>query len=331
MQRMALVIMLSWTAAAPTSTAAQGPERVPQNLQVLPADISQDELGEVMLGFLRGLGLPRRAGEGCLHCHEGSLDVPRSQWDWASDAKPTKRTARRMLAMVKAINDEYLAGLEHRAAPSLRVGCHTCHAGRVDPRPITDVIEGAYREAGADSVAAIYRELHRRYFGADAYDFRVSVLADMARALAEESSYDDALLISTLNEDTHPDEPAARTVTLALHVQRALDEQGPAAAVARFRELRDGEPVGTVGYEILDRVGWRTFRQDRQKEALVLFRENRAAFPDLYFTFESLVEAQFGAGDIDRPEIVRQYEVWLEEHPGHRMAQQQLTNHRRRN
>lgn len=44
-----------------------------------------------MLDNLRGLGLPRLAGKGCLECHEGDLDTPRSEWDYASDAKPLRR------------------------------------------------------------------------------------------------------------------------------------------------------------------------------------------------------------------------------------------------
>ena len=41
------------------------------NLQVLSGDWS--ELEEVMLDNLRGLGLRRTRGEGCLHCHVGSM------------------------------------------------------------------------------------------------------------------------------------------------------------------------------------------------------------------------------------------------------------------
>lgn len=51
-----------------TSTMLQSPadEDTFQNLKVLPQDISQGELGDLMLENLRGLGLRRTAGEGCL-------------------------------------------------------------------------------------------------------------------------------------------------------------------------------------------------------------------------------------------------------------------------
>ena len=45
-----------------------------QNLQVLSAGASRGELSEAMLENLRGLGLPRRDGEGCLYCHVGDFD-----------------------------------------------------------------------------------------------------------------------------------------------------------------------------------------------------------------------------------------------------------------
>ena len=328
-RRGTVVLTLSLLVVPQLGAEAQEPRR-PENLQALPADISNDELGDVMLGFLSALGLPRRAGEGCLHCHEGDLDVPRSQWDYASDAKPAKRTARHMIEMVRAINEEHLAALETRTDPGFAVGCVTCHEGRIDPRPLTTLLSQAERAGGVDSLLATYRRAHARHFGGSAYDFRVSVLAGIAQQKAEQGTFVDALRISGLNEETHPSDPSARRVTLSLRVLQALDTDGPQAAVDVFDALLDEEPGEVLTYAVLDGVGWRTYRLDRPEDALVLFRRNRDAFPDLYFTFESLVEARFGAGEITRDEIIAAYEAYLEEHPGHAMTQQQLTNLRRR-
>ncbi len=52
-----------------------------KNLQVLPPEISKQEPNHVMLEKVRGLDLRRLAGEGCLFCHAGDLETPRSQWD----------------------------------------------------------------------------------------------------------------------------------------------------------------------------------------------------------------------------------------------------------
>ena len=325
-------IALSLAGLLAVSTGAAGQEANGyENLQALPADISRDDLGETMLGFLSALGLPRRAGEGCLHCHVGSLDVPRSQWEWSSDEKPNKEIARRMIRMVRSINEEHLAGLDHRDWPALEVGCATCHAGRLDPRPIEDVLGSALELGGVDSVAVLYPQLHRRYYGGGVYDLRVGTLASMSRQLAEAGRYEDALVLSEVNESAHGGDPGARRVTLGLRIQQALDETGPEAAVDLFRELRETEPDEALGFSVLDGIGWRTFRLDRQQEALVLLRANRDAYPDLYFTFESLIEARHGAGEISREEIIAAYEAYLEDDPENEMAQAQLTNHRRSN
>lgn len=301
------------------------------NLHELPADITQDDLTDTMLGFLSALGLPRRAGAGCLHCHEGDLDVPRREWDYASDAKPTKLTARRMIAMVRAINTEHLGGLENRNSPDFSVGCVTCHEGRLDPRPLPLLLAEAELAGGVDGLATTYRRIHNRFNGSAAYDLRAHVLAGLAREKAEEGAFDEALTLSRVNEETHPGDASARRVTLSLLVLRALDTEGPEAAVAVFDELKASEPNDILTFSVLDGVGWRTFRLDRQPEALVLLRKNRESFPDLYFTFESLVEARHSAGEITTEQIIAEYETFLEANPGHRMAQQNLTNHRQRN
>ena len=100
--------------------------------------------------------------------------------------------------------------------------------------------------------------------------------------------------------------------------------------LAEFEKMRSQEPPEVVTYTLLNGLVSRTFRIDRQNEAVSLFEANRSAFPDSYFTFESLTEALHGAGVISRDEAIRRYEGWLEEHPGHPMAEVQRVNLRRR-
>ena len=107
--------------AACLALPATAEEKKYENLQVLPPDISREDLGTVMLDNLRGLGLRRLAGEGCLFCHVGDLEKPRAEWDYASDAKPMKQKARVMMAMVRAINKDYIGTLKDRTDPSLQV------------------------------------------------------------------------------------------------------------------------------------------------------------------------------------------------------------------
>jgi hypothetical protein len=67
-----------------------------------------------MLSNLSGLGLRRRAKEGCLFCRSGSMDVPFSDWDRASADNPMKLKARVMMTTVRDINGGYLLDVPDR-------------------------------------------------------------------------------------------------------------------------------------------------------------------------------------------------------------------------
>ncbi len=95
--------------------------RPPQNLQVLPKDMTGQQVQMLMRTFTAALGVE------CTHCHV-------SQTDRASDDKPTKLTARKMMQMVAAINGDLLKGVGEPAAPgTAKVTCFTCHRGALKP------------------------------------------------------------------------------------------------------------------------------------------------------------------------------------------------------
>lgn len=84
-----------------------------RNIQVLQgADIPA-----TMQSFVQALGLLDKGT--CEYCHEA---------DRASDAKPQKVTARRMVIMMRAINGTFADGKQH-------VTCYSCHRG--SPTPLT--------------------------------------------------------------------------------------------------------------------------------------------------------------------------------------------------
>ena len=66
----------------------------PENLKVLPEDISSEDLSATMRGFAMGLGVR------CETCHVGEPNTPLHTFDFASDEKPMKQKARLMLEMV---------------------------------------------------------------------------------------------------------------------------------------------------------------------------------------------------------------------------------------
>src|SRR5690349_23794173 len=71
-----------------------------KNLQVFPKDIARPQLIANMKFFSQSLGVR------CTFCHVGVEGQPLSTYDFASDTKKEKSTARKMLAMVHRINQQ---------------------------------------------------------------------------------------------------------------------------------------------------------------------------------------------------------------------------------
>ncbi|HEY0326202.1 MAG TPA: c-type cytochrome [Allosphingosinicella sp.] len=100
--------------AQPAATPTPPPER---NLQVLPRDIAQRDLINIMQSFNRALGVE------CSYCHVAG--------NFASDANGHKNIARGMLRMTQRLNRELLPEIQGLGEP--RVSCFTCHRGEGQP------------------------------------------------------------------------------------------------------------------------------------------------------------------------------------------------------
>lgn len=170
-----LAVALSSSVLHPAAAPAQ---EAPKNLQVLPEDMSRQDLNQLMRGFTAALGAR------CSTCHMGEEGQPLSTYDFASDDKPMKLKARAMLRMSMAINDTYLAELPERQEPNARVTCVTCHRGVARPEPIEAILRRTLDESGVDAALQRYRELRERYYGGFAYDFSDRPLVSLAEALA---------------------------------------------------------------------------------------------------------------------------------------------------
>lgn len=312
------------TAVCQFATAQEPTEY--QNLQVLDAHISRDELGRLMLQNLQGLGLPRRQREGCLYCHVGSMDLPVSEWDFAADDKPAKDKARVMMKMVTDINTNHLAALEDRIDPDFEVTCYSCHAGRVDPRPLTAIMLETWREAGAQAAVEKYSALRTLYYAADAYDFRPATLINVAATMSNTGAWEDALLIARLNESANPESDIASRARFSLQLHQELSLRGVSSVLAKFEELRDSERRGVVDFSVLDGLGWSAYRQDQIGTALEIFRRNLALYGDEYIPHESLGDALWFAGAHDAGAEV--FDRWVSSHPEHEMARRRLLNMR---
>jgi hypothetical protein len=103
-----------------------------KNLKVLPADIPGPQLLATMKFFSQSLGVR------CTFCHVGAEGQPLSSFDFASDAKEHKKTAREMMHLVQQTNEKLV---QITGLPDAKITCFTCHRGST--KPATEVPPGA--------------------------------------------------------------------------------------------------------------------------------------------------------------------------------------------
>jgi hypothetical protein len=318
-----LCLVLVWKVGAPVQVFAQKEADSPgyRNLQVLPADTTSAQMSEAMLTNLLELGLPRRGNEGCLFCHAGSMDVPRSDGDYASDEKPQKGNARVMMAMVRDINEGHLSKLSDRSSPEVAVTCYSCHAGRINPMPLAARLERDYRSGGFEALEATFRAAHERYYEADAYDFRVSTLMAVAGRLVALGKLDDAARVHELNVEFYDDVRAAAGL-IQLRMFQALGAEGIDAMVERYHALKDEHPPEVFRPQLIDPLAWQLFRSGQQDAGFRLFELNYAEHPDAFVANEDLAYGLKAIGEEAR--AIELAERWVAEHPDHEVGRRFL-------
>ncbi len=107
-------------------------EEPPKNLKVLPKDMSVEEVKKIMKVFTKSLGVK------CEFCHVGKPqeDKPWPKFEFASDDKPEKNIARKMMAMVDSINLNFISKM---GEPDFeQITCVTCHMGNEKPMVSVD-------------------------------------------------------------------------------------------------------------------------------------------------------------------------------------------------
>jgi len=222
-------LLAIWLVATALPLAAQTPDEF-TNLQILPKDISKPELVGMMRGFAGALGVR------CSYCHVGPDNLV--GMDFATDEKPTKHTARKMIKMVRAINGELLAGIETSSGTKVAVGCNTCHRGVVSPQQIEDVVAAVIDSDGYEAGVAKYKELRDSYYGRAAYDFGPPPLNTLAERLFRQGRQDEAIVLTKMNNELHPDYPWSRSLLGRFHMARGET----AEAIAAFEEALAFEP-----------------------------------------------------------------------------------------
>lgn len=314
--RIVLALGLLSALLGPSRARAQFPPDSFTNLKVLPADIGQRELIDLMAGFTRALAVR------CTYCHVGEEGQPLSTFDFASDDKPTKRKARVMIDMVRHINESHLAELPERVEPRLEVECFTCHRGITEPRRLQDVLLQAYAAAGLDSTLAAYRGLREQYYGRAAYDFGEVPLIDVATRVRAEGNLADAVALLELNVEMHPESRFARQQHAGAALQLAFDEHGIEAGGERYGELREAYGAEAFPPFVFGQVGEALLRQGDSAEAVALYRLAAEAHPELAAAHAALGDALAAAGEVE--EAIESYERALELDPSHQRSAERL-------
>jgi hypothetical protein len=226
---MAFVRLTVASLLLPTALLAQAGRFPPdslRNIKVLPATMTPREVVGTMRGFATALGVR------CQFCHVGEEGQPLDQFNFSSDDKATKVTARIMIQMVQAINSQHLSQIAQRETPQVTVTCQTCHHGVAIPRPLGDIIGNTALSGGLDSAVRAYRALRERYYGRAAYDFGELTLILATDGLTQARRFDDALGMLRLNAEFYPQ--SSQTQTSIGEVFRIRGDT--AAAIAAYRQ-----------------------------------------------------------------------------------------------
>jgi hypothetical protein len=188
---------------------AQIPEKF-KNLQVFPKETSHAQLMRIMEGFADALGVE------CGHCHAGGNPDTLQGVDFASDDKWEKRTARAMLRMTTALNDDYISRLESRPVPSgetvlppLRVECVTCHRSVTRPETIGAVLSRVLDRQGPEAALRTYKDLREKFLDQGSYDFSNGPLNTIAEDLLKAHRWRDALPLLEYTVASHPNQSSS--------------------------------------------------------------------------------------------------------------------------
>ena len=288
---LAFVVAASAPVFAQQHAAPPGGEPRPENLKVLPQDISRQELIALMGQFTRALGVR------CSYCHVTEQEKPDAKNRFALDDKPTKVKARAMMEMTRDINQKYLAQLAHRETPAINVQCVTCHRGVTEPRPLSDVLANAYEKGGIDTTLARYQRLRDRYYGSASYNFNEVSLSDAANQLAHAGHEADAIRLLALNVDMNPNSAFAKRTHADAVIEQAYLSGGATAGEAAYRDLKGKYTDAVVNEGLLNEVGYDLLEQGKSDLALAVFKLNVAEHPQSGNAYDSLGEGYARAGD----------------------------------
>lgn len=151
------------------------------NLQIIPDNIERQALFDLMGQYRTALGVS------CSHCHVPAKD-DKDKMDYASDEKPAKEIAREMMLITQKINQTLMPNLGR--TPVLEVQCITCHHGLTRPSTLPVVLRETYNAQGLQATVKKYEELREQYYGRGSFDFKETVLLNLAADLQKTAEED---------------------------------------------------------------------------------------------------------------------------------------------
>lgn len=199
------------------------------NLQMLPKDIDKRELVSIMRNWAGALGVR------CQYCHVGDDPNSLEGYDFASDAKETKKVSRAMMKMTGEINGTLLPATGREML--VRVTCVTCHRGLEKPEALDDLLMSVIDIEGVPAAMERYRKLRDEYYGTGSYDFSPLTLSSVAESLAQQhDDVDGAISLMKLSVELDPDEANSYLVLGQLQMQKG-DKDAAVASMERALKL----------------------------------------------------------------------------------------------
>jgi tetratricopeptide (TPR) repeat protein len=242
----AITGILAAAAAAQTNTTPAPAQPPPPmtNLQIFPKETPRAELIVAMQGFVQALGV--QSAGGCGYCHAGTAPA----FDFASDAKPAKGVARKMMVMSREIATRLPEITGKPAAEVTRVRCATCHRGVAIPKLLPDVLTDTAAKSGIAGAVQQYRDLRAKYYGGQSYDFSENALVATAIPLINSNKPDEAIAWLQLNVEFYP----KSSPTYAALGQAYAKKTDTANAIKSFEKAIELDPNNQNAKRQLDNL-----------------------------------------------------------------------------
>ena len=185
--------------------------------------------------------IARALGVSCEYCHvRGNAEAGEA----AAAAKSRLQVAKAMIEMTRGLNAS-VAAATGQAKGATEVQCVTCHRGVAIPRQLSEIVLRTTVEKGGAAAAETYRDLRRRYYGRQSYDFGEDELLRAVERLVSARPAD-AIALLTMNLEFYPESSSSyflmgqayvrmRDLDAAIRSLEKAIELDPTNAIARGR------------------------------------------------------------------------------------------------